>query len=550
MRLMETLSRYSVEQGDIIGVDITPTYIRIAQLTKHKEQWILEKIGFKYIAEGEGTKKITDAIDVYAGKLKEIIEASKITTVNAALSIPMTSAIIRVIPLPLMTDEELQSAIATDSLWANTVKLTEDLEKYSIFWQVVDRNPANNTMNLLFVASKKADIETYSYIASRAGLNPVLVDVGCFAIRNALSLLPRESSNVDANVILVLGPQENYLLAVHNDIPFLSEIYLSESDYDLLRYKTPDEASWAGFCDRYASQVRQAIRACETQRGAQKILVSNIKLASPLLNIKALMPMLTQRLDGFGLELFDPTSRLVIPDNLKDKFASEQNASVFASAFGLATRKIDVFGYYKYVTGVENINLLPNREVLRAISRGQFWSTLGLGFVIAVLVLGVAATQWLQGEAKSQLSPQVLEATQLTEQIAALQSDIQLLNSNKRLQQNFLETARSLGVNQRHVFEVVNELIQATPNFVWLSEIHYEGADILVIKGLAADRQSIHIFVERLNQGNAIQRTSLQNIIESDEALSGRGQIGVKSFELLCVLHPKAQVGTLLEVKP
>ena len=29
---------------------------------------------------------------------------------------------------------------------------------------------------------------------------------------------------------------------------------------------------------------------------------------------------------------------------------------------GLAFRKLDVFGYYKFVTAVKNINLLPNRD--------------------------------------------------------------------------------------------------------------------------------------------------------------------------------------------
>ena len=41
---------------------------------------------------------------------------AKITTKNVALSIPVTSAIIRVVTSPLMTDDELQKAIETDSL--------------------------------------------------------------------------------------------------------------------------------------------------------------------------------------------------------------------------------------------------------------------------------------------------------------------------------------------------------------------------------------------------------------------------------------------------
>ena len=39
---------------------------------------------------------------------------SKITTSNAAIAIPVTSAIIRVVTAPLMSDEELNTAISSD----------------------------------------------------------------------------------------------------------------------------------------------------------------------------------------------------------------------------------------------------------------------------------------------------------------------------------------------------------------------------------------------------------------------------------------------------
>ena len=80
---------------------------------------------------------------------------------NVAISIPVTSAIIRVVTSPLMKDEELQKAIETNSLWENLVQLTDNLDDYSIFHQVINRNEKDNTMDILFVASKLADINLY-----------------------------------------------------------------------------------------------------------------------------------------------------------------------------------------------------------------------------------------------------------------------------------------------------------------------------------------------------------------------------------------------------
>ena len=70
-----------------------------------------------------------------------------------------------------MKEEELNKAIETNSLWENLVQLTDSLEDYSIFHQVISRNQKENTMDILFVASKLTDINSYTSIIKNAGLN-------------------------------------------------------------------------------------------------------------------------------------------------------------------------------------------------------------------------------------------------------------------------------------------------------------------------------------------------------------------------------------------
>ena len=85
--------------------------------------------------------------DKIGDELKIALQRSKISTTNAAIAIPVTSAIIRVVTAPLMTNEELGTAIASDSLWENLVQLTDNLNDYSIFHQVINRNEKDNTVS-------------------------------------------------------------------------------------------------------------------------------------------------------------------------------------------------------------------------------------------------------------------------------------------------------------------------------------------------------------------------------------------------------------------
>ena len=61
-----------------------------------------------------------------------------------------------------------------------------------------------------------------------------------------------------------------------------------------------------------------------------------------------------------GFNLFDPIQGLNVPHQNQESLNLE-NKSYLSSVIGLAFRKLDVFGYYKFVTAVKNINLLPNR---------------------------------------------------------------------------------------------------------------------------------------------------------------------------------------------
>ena len=111
------LGKSAVQGEEIVGVELSPTEIRLAQLTTDKSnKWVLEKF---FIHPVEGLDKnatVLDNQDKFGEELKIALQKSKITTTNAAIAIPVTSAIIRVVTAPLMTDEELSKAIDTDSL--------------------------------------------------------------------------------------------------------------------------------------------------------------------------------------------------------------------------------------------------------------------------------------------------------------------------------------------------------------------------------------------------------------------------------------------------
>ena len=146
-------SKMSAATEEIVGIDITREAVRVAQVSKDKDdKWILDKFSYRLFDQEKVGENLIEHKDYLSEEITLALVNAKITTKNVAISIPVTSAIIRVVTSPLMSEEELKKAIETESLWENLVQLTDNLNDYSVFHQVINRDSKSNTMDIIFVA--------------------------------------------------------------------------------------------------------------------------------------------------------------------------------------------------------------------------------------------------------------------------------------------------------------------------------------------------------------------------------------------------------------
>jgi type IV pilus assembly protein PilN len=523
------LSKLTVEQEEVVGVDITPNCIRIAQLESTKKEWTLTKLGYKYI-DGSSNYSIVENPELYVNKLTQLIASSKIKTKSAAVSIPVSSAIIKVVPLPLMTDEELKVAVASDSLWENAVQLADNLDEYSIFWQVLKRDTAENQMHLLFVASKLDDIDNYLDIVRQSGLNPVVVDVRCFATRNALALRADLTKSSAPVAIVEFGAFENYILILYQDSPFISDIYLSEKDRSTLMNQESTDAEIKGISNRFSMQVAQMISSYTAKYKTQAI--DTLLISSSMPNIERTIGNFNDALPNINVDVFDPLLNSVVPENLQEKSKAELNSSIFSSALGLATRKLDVFGYYEYVTGTNNINLLPNRENVKSQEKMKFLSRWGVVvFVIAAIAFG-AWNFLLNGKEVDRVDALMVEFNQLEPLRNELQMTLSDLLDKKDSLEMTLEATNELTSNQGFMYSVLVGINAAIPSsYIKLTEIDYLGGNKITINGMSANDNNILSFIENLTIVDVIDKASLSTM--SAETISNQA---IKKFVVEVIL--------------
>ena len=531
--LKNRLGKSSIKGEEILGVELTSKEIRLAQVSSNKaNQWVLDKF---YVHQFEGIEEggtVLENQDKIADELKLALLKSKVNTTNAAIAIPVTSAIIRVVTAPLMNDEELKKAIDTDSLWENLVQLTDNLAEYSIFHQVINKDEKANTMDILFVASKLSDINSYTAIIKKGGLNAVIIDVKCFALKSAVDQINQIAGSIeDSNLTAVLefGLDENYVMILYDNNPIITDIFIRAQDRKTLSESNNQEEMDA-LVRRYMTQVKQAVQDFETKYEKR---IRNLKVTSNLPNVEDYLASFRKNMVNTGYNLFNPFDGIKVPAQLENE-TKFSNPSYFSTVMGLAFRKLDVFGYYKFVTAVKNINLLPNRENMIAQKKAKAFSNFAFkgiaGIVVAIYVVLFGFSFWQITDLNKKIAG--YDEVKQTHELRKLERSKYL--KEKKKMDKALELSQSIKSNKTVSFRVLAQIASAVPKRVKFSSIDYNGSDLIVIEGVAFSDQDILKLISNLNNKKLISQASLASMsLPNDQ----QGSQTMKGFKIACILE-------------
>ena len=526
------LGKSTAQGEEIVGVEITNKEIRLAQISSNKaNQWILDKFFVHKVGLPEDAA-VLDNADKLGAELSIAMQKAKIQTPNAAIAIPVTSAIIRVVTAPLMKDEELQKAIETNSLWENLVQLTDNLDDYSIFHQVINRNQKDNTMDILFVASKLSDINSYTSIIKSGGLNPVIIDVKCFALKSAvdqINLISNKTEDVNLTAVLEFGLDENYFMILYENNPIITDIFLRGQDRKILMGSENQEEK-EGLVRRYITQVKQAVQDFETKYEKR---IRNIKIVSDLKNVDDYLSYFRKNLVNVGFTPFDPVDGLQIPQQIGDQLNIE-NKSYLSTVIGLAFRKLDVFGYYKFVTAVKNINLLPDRQgmfkkkKMKAISNFAFKGVAGA--IAAIYLILFTLSFWNIHSYNKKLK----DYSKVSKIHAQKSKENEEISKELKVITTTMKLSKSLKSNKDLSYRILAQIASSVPKRVKFNNVNYNGKHRVTIAGVAASDQDILKFIENLGKQKLIKQASLSSMQLPRKSRSG---ITMKGFRVFVIIE-------------
>ena len=166
----------------LVGLDIGSSSIKAVELKWTKAGHELVSFGMETLAPDTVVDgAIMDAPQV-ASAISKIFDAQRIKTKYVATSVSGHSVIVKRVPLPLMTEEELYDRIPSEA----SQHIPFDIADVNLSYQLLES--MDSQMDVLLVAVKKDKILNHTNVLAQAGKTPEVVDIDAFALQNCFEV--------------------------------------------------------------------------------------------------------------------------------------------------------------------------------------------------------------------------------------------------------------------------------------------------------------------------------------------------------------------------
>jgi len=352
---------FAMRRKLLVGIDIGTHSIKVVRLKQKGKGYQLLNFGMmplrpETIADGN----IADA-EAVVEAVRNLMRMEKIKAKEVATAISGQSVIVKRIRVPQMTEKELSEAIQGEAEQHIPFEISDVNIDFQVLPAVRDEDErADNQMDVLLVAAKKAKIRDYTNLLIAAGLNPVVVDIDVFALENEYEVATAQEAGVVALVDIGATTMNINILKTgytlfQRDIAIGGNRYTAAIQKELnVGYDQAEALKMGiGVADKRSQEEVLSIMASVSEEIGEEIqrsfeffrttaadeVIDQMVISGGCAKIKGLDRFLSNRL-GLPVSVADPFQGLYYSEKFFDPEYLHEMAPVAAVSVGLALRRM------------------------------------------------------------------------------------------------------------------------------------------------------------------------------------------------------------------
>ena len=339
-----------------IGLDIGSSQIKVVEVQRTGKGLTLLNYGIapllpEAIVEGEIMDR-TLVIDT----IRTLLDSRQIKNNNVISAVSGRGVIVKRINMDKLKEQEARERIK----WEAEQHVPFEISDVVLDFQIINPDLGNNQMEVLLVAARNETVNAHLDLLSGAGLNPLLLDYGAFAVQNAFE------ANYDqpADEILALvniGADGTNINFIKNGVPYFtrdlpmasnsclqlmqknlgisfeqaSELIKGEPVSDISQESA--DSVFQSFADDFASSIERTLSFLAMSGGGERM--SRIYMSGGGAMIPSLQDHLKERF-GIPVEVINPLQKISYDPGLFGATAAEKISPVLTLALGLGLREV------------------------------------------------------------------------------------------------------------------------------------------------------------------------------------------------------------------
>ncbi len=334
-----------------VGIDIGSKTIKAVEISFEGGKNVLKTAGIIGVT-GQGLDHIQDEKEygVLAESIKKLFNDAKFSSKDVTVALPESQVFTKAIKLPLLTDQEIASAIKWQAEESVPIPIKETIVQHIILEKRENTTPPE--VLVLLVAAPRILVEKYVKVLTLAGLNVVGAETELMALTRALAPANQSSVIVDFGAKSTdIAISKNGQLVFSRTIPTAGEAFtravaqaLGMEAGQAEEYKKTYGLSGTQLEGKVGSalspvfrvvteEIKKAIHFYQTDQ--KEVAPTLIILSGGTAGLPDAGPMLT-KLIGIEVQIANPFSKIVVDPTRAKSLAGF--APLYSIAIGLALR--------------------------------------------------------------------------------------------------------------------------------------------------------------------------------------------------------------------
>ncbi|WP_185235089.1 pilus assembly protein PilM [Teredinibacter franksiae] len=199
---MGILSLFEQKKKPVLGLDVSSTTVKLLEFSRQGDGYRVENYAVRALPPNAVVEKNINDVEAVAQVIKAVVQSSRTRIKDAAVAVPGSSVITKVIEMPGdLSEDALETQISLEA----DQYIPYPLEEVAIDFDILGPSSKNpDQLDVLLAACRRENVDIRASMLDLADLHAKVVDVEAYTMERAFSLIQEQLEDQEEQVVAIV----------------------------------------------------------------------------------------------------------------------------------------------------------------------------------------------------------------------------------------------------------------------------------------------------------------------------------------------------------